>query len=333
MKIKVNKTEIQKNAEVAVIIGRFQVNKLHPGHRSLINYVLDNHKKVIILLGVSRIQNTRKNPLDFASRKAMLQKEFPSVTILPIRDQRYNEKWSKDVDSIIPIVYGEKSTVIYGSRDSFIPYYSGKFPVIELEESVTYNGTNIREEVARETINSDDFRSGVIYSAYNQRGTAYQTVDIAVVNDQQEMLLARKPNEKFYRFIGGFVDVEDTSLETAALRELREEASVNLVTGTPQYITSQKVDDWRYKGEDSGIMTTLFLAKYRMGMASANDDIEEVKWVKIKDLSNWHGIRTKIMPEHRELMKVLIDKIYDQNLVANLGDRLEEVKNVTYTME
>lgn len=139
MNIKVNELEIQKESEVAVVIGRFQVNKLHDGHRNLINYVLDNHKKVIILLGVSRVQNTRKNPLDFASRKAMIQKEFPSVMILPIQDQRYNEKWSHDVDSIIHIPFGEKKTVIYGSRDSFIPSYKGKFPVIELEESVTYN--------------------------------------------------------------------------------------------------------------------------------------------------------------------------------------------------
>jgi bifunctional NMN adenylyltransferase/nudix hydrolase len=88
--------------EVGVIIGRFQVNKLHDGHRNLINYVLDNHKKVIILLGVSRVQNTRKNPLDFASRKAMIQAEFPSVMILPIQDQRYNEKWSQQVDEKTP---------------------------------------------------------------------------------------------------------------------------------------------------------------------------------------------------------------------------------------
>lgn len=332
MKIKVNKTEIQKNAEVAVIIGRFQVNKLHPGHRSLINYVLDNHKKVIILLGVSRVQNSRKNPLDFASRKAMLQKEFPTVTILPLMDQRYNEKWSKDVDNIIPYVYGEKSTVIYGSRDSFIPYYSGKFPVIELEESVTYNGTNIREEVAKETIDSDDFRSGVIYSAFNQRSTCYPTVDI-VAYDEDKILLGRKPNERLFRFIGGFVDPSDASFEKAALRELNEETGGNLVVNKPMYITSQKVDDWRYKGEDSGIMTTLFLAERRMGFAKASDDIDEVKWVKVKELSNWYGIRTMIVPEHRDLMKVLIDKIYDENLIKDLGDRLEEVTNVTYTAE
>jgi len=331
MKIKVNKTEIQKNAEVAVIIGRFQVNKLHPGHRSLINYVLDNHKKVIILLGVSRVQNSRKNPLDFASRKAMLQKEFPTVTILPLMDQRYNEKWSKDVDNIIPYVYGEKSTVIYGSRDSFIPYYSGKYPVIELEESVTYNGTNIREEVAKETIDSDDFRSGVIYSAFNQRSTCYPTVDI-VAYDEDKILLGRKPNERLFRFIGGFVDPSDASFEKAALRELNEETGGNLVVNKPMYITSQKVDDWRYKGEDSGIMTTLFLAERRMGFAKASDDIDEVKWVKVKDLSNWHGIRTMIVPEHRDLMKFLIDKIYDENLIKDLGDRLE-VTNVTYNAE
>ena len=32
-------------------------------------------------------------------------------------------------------------------------------------------------------------------------------------------------------------------------------------------------------------------------------------------------------------MKVLIDKIYDENLIKDLGDRLEEVTNVTYTAE
>lgn len=78
------KTINPSDFEVGVIIGRFQTNKLHEGHINLISHVLSNHKKTIILLGVSRVQNTKKNPLDFASRKAMIQKLFPSVMILPI---------------------------------------------------------------------------------------------------------------------------------------------------------------------------------------------------------------------------------------------------------
>jgi nicotinamide mononucleotide adenylyltransferase len=66
--------------EVGVIIGRFQTNRLHEGHINLISHVLSNHKKAILILGVSRVQNTKKNPLDFASRKAMIQKLFTYET-------------------------------------------------------------------------------------------------------------------------------------------------------------------------------------------------------------------------------------------------------------
>lgn len=321
-----------KSISVGVIIGRFQVNKLHDGHRELINYVLNNHKEVIIMLGVPRMQNTKRNPLPFAARKAMLQKEFKTVNIVPILDQRSNAKWSYEVDSIIPNVYGDKSAVIYGSRDSFIPYYSGKYPVVELEESNPYNGTNIREEVARETLDSDDFRSGIIYSSYGQKASTDPTVDIVVHDYEGKILLCRKPDESQFRFFGGKVERTDKSYEAAALRELKEESGGSLEVGKPKYITSMSINDWRYKSEDSGIMTTLFLTGRNFGMARATDDLTggEVKWFDVNYFSNYHGIRTSIVPEHRDLMTAFITKVYDEKLIPKIGDKLEEVTNITY---
>lgn len=320
--------------EVGVIIGRFQTNRLHEGHINLISHVLSNHKKAILILGVSRVQNTKKNPLDFASRKAMIQKLFPSLMILPVMDQRYDETWSSLIDNAISMPFGEKKTVIYGSRDSFIPHYKGKFQVIELEASFDHNATNIRAEVAKETLDSTEFRAGVIYSAFNQRPVTYPTVDICAHNEDGEILMARKPNEKYWRFVGGFVDPTDESYEQAALREFSEETGGSCVIGDLKYIASHRVKDWRYAKEESGIMTTLFLGRKLMGMAKASDDIADVKWVHIREFSNFDGIRTKVMPEHRELMTTLVNKVYSEKLIPNIGERLaERTDNVTYTAE
>jgi bifunctional NMN adenylyltransferase/nudix hydrolase len=328
------KTSINpKDFEVGVIIARFQTNKLHDGHIHLIDHVLSNHKKVVVLLGVSKVPNTKKNPLDFASRMLMIQARYPNLTILPIRDQRSDEKWSQSVDEMISSAYGYKKTVIYGSRDSFIPYYSGKNTVIELEPSVNYSATNVREAVAKETLPSEDFRAGVIYQAYNNRPVTYPTVDICVYNNHGEILLAKKPNEKHWRFVGGFVDPEDTSWEMAAKRELREETGGSLEIHKPNYVLSHRVNDWRYQGEEDGIMTSLFLAERHFGLATASDDIEQVSWFPVQFFSNYDGIRTKIMPEHREMMIALIDKVYNEQLIPNIGERLAERENVTYTIE
>lgn len=332
--MEIKKAVNPKDYEVGVIVGRFQTNKLHEGHIDLINQVMSNHKQVVIIVGISRIQNTKKNPLDFASREKMLKQSFPDAIIFAVSDQRSNDVWSQQVDTLISIPFGEKKAVIYGSRDSFIPFYTGKNPVIELEPSAEFNATNIRAEIAKETLATQDFRTGVIYANFAQRPVTFPTVDVCAFNENGEILLAKKPNEKLWRFVGGFVDRTDGSYEEAALREFREETGGNCTIQNPTYIASIKVEDWRYKKEESGIMTTLFLAEKTFGFAKASDDIAVVQWIPIREFSNFDGIRTKVMLEHRELMTILVDKVYNEGLIPNIGTRLaERTDNVTYTIE
>lgn len=322
--------------QVGVIVGRFQTHYLHEGHLDLISHVLENHSQVIIMLGISRKQNSKRNPLDFATRKLMIENEFPSVVILPIVDNRSDEKWSQELDRMLSLPFGGKKTLIYGSRDSFIPHYKGRNAVLELEESGKYNATNLRDLASKTTLGTQDFRTGIIYQAYNNYPTAFPTVDICVYNEKGEVLMAKKPSEKLWRFVGGFVDPTDSSLEAAAQRELSEETGGNLDVGTAKnfkYITSQKVDDWRYRGDESGIMTTLFLVKHQSGFARPSDDIAEVAWIPFNEFSNYHGIRTQVIFEHRELMQKLVDRVYSEKLIPNIGDRKKEVEGVTYTEE
>lgn len=309
-----------KDYNCGVIVARFQVNKLHDQQRKMIDFILGHHRKVIIFLGVSRTQATTRNPLDFPTRRAMIQRHYPTAVILPLADNRSDAEWSKTLDNKISEIFPNSKPLLYGSRDSFIPYYQGRYMTTELaSDFVEISGTQIREEVSREIIESSKFRAGVIHSVYARYATTFPTVDVCAYNDEGQILLARKPNEDKYRFIGGFVDATDISLERAAYREFREEVSGSHISGL-KYILSQKVEDWRYRKEKDGIMTTLFLGRYGHGQIKASDDIAEVQWFDASKLSDPSYIQRNIMPEHQGIMAKLIQTVYEGQLIPNLGE-------------
>ena len=47
------KPKTNPSTDVGIIVGRFQVDELHDAHVDLIQYVFDQHPKVIIFLGLS----------------------------------------------------------------------------------------------------------------------------------------------------------------------------------------------------------------------------------------------------------------------------------------
>ena len=298
--------------EIGVIVARMQVPELHPVHRKLIDTVCENHKKVIIFLGVPVVEQTKRNPLDFASRKAMIQSDYPEITIIPIRDQRNNETWSHILDNKIAEPYGNRKPLLYGSRDSFIPYYRGKHQTVELVgNDVDTSGTAIRDEVSREITPTTDFRKGIIYANYGRYPVIMPCADIVVYDPTTDsILLGRKPQENLFRFIGGHVEVTDDSYEAAAVKELSEEApgiSICETTSTLRYICSGRIKDWRHAKENSEIFSTLFMATKMSGSAKAADDIEEVKWFKVKDIIDYEVYAKKIVPEHIEFFGKMVD--------------------------
>lgn len=290
-----------RQSDVGVLVGRFQVHELHDAHRDLINYVCDRHEKVIIFLGVSPLPVSTSNPLDFEARKQMILAEFPDVNVLYAPDHPSDEEWSKKLDRQINDLCAPGQTVLlYGGRDSFISHYSGGFLTEELLLEAFRSGTEIRREIARSrTKASPEFRAGVIWASQARFPTAYQTVDVAVFNeDRTKMLLGRKDGEKLLRFIGGFSDPRSESLEADAAREVSEEASVEI--GDIRYIGSLRVNDWRYEREPDCIKTALFAAKYTFGRPVPGDDIIEVRWVDAASLKPGD-----LVPSHRPLLTLL----------------------------
>lgn len=274
-----------KPSDVGVIVGRFQIDKLHEAHINLIQGVCDIHPKVIIFLGVSPCMVTRNNPLDFESRKQMILEQFPKVNVLYVKDTPDDNVWSKDLDEKIgDLITPSQTVTLYGGRDSFIKYYGGKHKTQELLQEVYISASEVRDMTSKRVMASSDFRAGIIWGVYNQYPKVYPTVDVAIFDAQyRKVLLGRKPKEDGYRFIGGFAAPESESYEVDARREVMEETGLEI--GNIIYIGSYKIADWRYKNEQDKIKTVFFKAKITFGTPKANDDIAEVRFFDIKELN------------------------------------------------
>ena len=296
------KEKVTKATDVAVIVGRFQVNELHEAHIDLITSVLNKHDRVLLFLGNSTIRNTLNNPLDYRARRTMIADKFPTVEIHYINDNPSDTAWTKNLDKLIGEQLLPMQTVtLYGSRDSFLKCYTGKYNTCELEATTFISGTEVRRRVCNNYPPTADYRAGMIAATAYRFPTAFQTVDIAVVNDKNELLLARKPDEKKWRFIGGFSDPTSTSLEEDAKREVQEEAGVEV--GNITYLGSTLINDWRYRGEIDKIKTALFVAKYVFGKPEGADDVAEVKWVSINNLT-----KNDIVETHHILIDMFNEK-------------------------
>jgi bifunctional NMN adenylyltransferase/nudix hydrolase len=295
--------QVKEEYDVGVIIGRFQVPALHDAHKQLFRSVIDKHDKVLVFLGLSPAGVTKENPLDFESRKQMILKEFPDLNVLYIKDTSSDETWSRRLDEMIAdITTPAQSTVLYGGRDSFIAHYTGKNGTRELTQDVWVSGSEIRKDIARKSVKSDPaFRAGVIWATQSRYPVAFPTVDVGIFADDrhEKLLLGRKPTETLYRVIGGFAEPESECFEDDARREAFEETGLHI--SWPKYIGSYKIDDWRYRSEQDKIKTTLFAANSLGGQPTPGDDIVEVRWFAISELT-----LSLVVPQHHRLVKALV---------------------------
>lgn len=286
---------------IAVVIGRFQVPELHAGHCHLISYARDRADRLLILIGTSQALPTPRNPLPYNVREQMLRSAYPSGSFYALADHPSDDAWSEQVDAIIAQQYGDSEVTLYGARDSFIPYYSGVHPIVVVPSIASPSGTQLRESGKKELPGSVDFRVGLIHAQYARLPISYQTVDIAVLRHADQMvLLGRKVTDgDLWRFIGGFVDPTDSSLEQAAVREMHEEAG-RIDCHEIHYLGSYRVSDFRYRSEPDQVLTAFFAAYHLSGTPSAGDDIVEVAWHPVCKVVD------TVVPSHRVLAERLL---------------------------
>lgn len=312
---------------VGVIVGRFQVDELHEGHRLLIDKAYEDSSAVIIVLGSGPLPTSPRNPLPYETRAAMIRREYPQAIIAELNDRHDDQDWSNALDELIdniiaftPELTYTTEVSFYGSRDSFIDYYNGHYPYIHVEGAdIGVSGTLRRERISKNPLGTTDFARGVIWANHAKFPTVYGVVDMAVYSvpegeEDPHILLITKYGREGYYFPGGFCDVGSLSDEEDASRETLEETGITVEPDKWRYVKSLSVlDDWRYRGEPDEMRTRIFSTVLPdRPEPTAGDDAETAQWVAISSLK-----REDFHTNHHRLFDILIGAINEQPDPAN----------------
>jgi 8-oxo-dGTP diphosphatase len=106
------------------------------------------------------------------------------------------------------------------------------------------------------------------------------TVDV-ILQKGSEILLIKRKNEPFKDHLalpGGFVN-EGEKVETAAIREVREETSLEIEPVDILGVYSDPQRDPRRH-----ILTVVFIGIILKGVPNPNDDSSEIQWMKLEDI-------------------------------------------------
>jgi bifunctional NMN adenylyltransferase/nudix hydrolase len=143
--------DITTNADVAVLIGRFQ--PFHNGHDSLLRKALDTAPKVVIILGSSFHARSAKNPFTWQERSAIIsaslaKKDRQRVLYIPVRDYYHTQRWAHAVTvKVTQLLPNARHIALIGYFKDSSSDYLNHFPLWKLvtaEQKADIDATRIR---------------------------------------------------------------------------------------------------------------------------------------------------------------------------------------------
>lgn len=302
------KKRAKKDHSIGVAVGRFQVHTLHEGHRYLIDEMYKRHTDVLVLIGAHDAQPTDRDPLSFEQRRALLQEVYPAITVAKIDDHPSDDVWSQELDKLITETAKGRNVILYGSRDSFIPYYCGRYETCTLKEITGVSGSKQRQEMSTNVTHSEPFRRGVIHAVTGMREPiVYTTVSVAVLrSSKKEVLLCRRPHEVKWHFLGGVVTPADTSFEYTAKRVIAEMVGDDTLDDL-LYISSAKINDRRFHKAKDSILSPFFVTSQVFGVSEEINDQSDLQWFPVHDVAEY------LHDDHLQFGKALAQYLKEKN--------------------
>jgi len=142
-----------------LFIGRFQ--PFHLGHLHIIKFALKEVKELIIGIGSSQKENTNDNPFTVKERIEMIDSALPAneisnYTLYPIPDYPSDNKWTEEVETLIPnfdIVYmSDKNT--FGEK-WIERCFKENYMIKKIKALKGIDSTTIREKMLNDEIWQD----------------------------------------------------------------------------------------------------------------------------------------------------------------------------------
>lgn len=224
-----------------IFIGRFQ--PFHLGHLQIIHEMEEakDLDEIIIGIGTAQCGHTPYNPFTSEEREQMIKRSLnlrKSYHIVKIEDINDYPMWVSYVESLTP-----KFDVIYAGNTIVRKLFKEKeYELRFIESPINVSGTQIRQSM----ITGEDWVNGVpkgtrdmiyeingisrikkINSDYLNVGV---TTDMIIHHEDKGIIFIKRKNEPYkemWALPGGFLEGGQESIEEAAIRETKEETSLD----------------------------------------------------------------------------------------------------------
>lgn len=290
--------------KVGVFIGRFQ--PLHDGHRDIINTMIRDCDKAIVLIGSVNADLSFRNPWTYSARKEKLVNLYADkIIIMPLNDHTYSDSdWKKEVlQAIASKTTDDDAIFLYGHTKEGNDYLKMfDFNYVEVINNYVVNATEIREQLyaedklpakATEERRYVEWERKLFYNYPFMDTLQFVTVDALVINNGKVLLIKRKykPGAGTYALPGGFKNHDETLL-CAAKRELKEECDIDIDDISDKlYLGFEIFDSPKRNIENGGIprishvFVWIITANINIPVV-ADDDASEAEWIDINHAIN-----------------------------------------------